>query len=62
MTTLEQLAVDVFSEDVEYGRSGDVGPNIVWAGERVDGGIRVDWECVLSDFEMAQLNDIAWEM
>jgi len=54
MTTLQQLAVDVFSEGAEYGYGGDL--LIIWTGENVPSGI------TLTDFEVAQLNDIACEM
>ena len=65
MTTLEQMAVDVFSEDTKYGFTAQAPYQVIaWRGEVLSkyGDVRVDWKEYLSGYEMAQLNDIACDM
>ena len=65
MTTLEQMAVDVFSEDTKYGFTAQAPYQVIaWRGEVLSkyGDVRVDWKEYLSGYEMARLNDLASNM
>ncbi len=52
MTTIQQLAVDVFSEDLTYELLSDALTGVFATGEIVA-------HTSVTDYEMAQLNDIA---